>query len=389
MPFRVVEIELSQPLPSFRPSEDGRGVFALLRWHGRPVGLLRHPARAGDLSPQALQAKLAGLVVIPDDSAPSTSGKVPVSVVVCTRDRPQDLHNCLEALRPHHQAGHQVIIVDNAPSTRAAAELASSYPYDYVCEPRPGLNRARSRGVSLARHEIVAFTDDDCLPDPGWLRALTTPYRDPQVGGATGLVLPLELETPAQERFEDYCANRRIFHQRSFSRQTTLPAAAGVVGMGANMSVRRALLEQIGGFDPRFDGGTVTLSGGDTEMFARLLAAGAKLVYCPDALVWHRHGRDPDRLRKVIFGYGAGLYAVLAKRLIEDQDWSVLTTAPRWLAGPPLKAAWNRLRRRPAADLQLVLAEFWGALHGPFRYLQARSQSAGPGFNRAEKEQLS
>ena len=226
---------------------------------------------------------------------------------------------------------------------------------------------------------MVAFTDDDCVPDAGWLDALTAPYEAESIGATMGLVMPLELETQAQERFEAYCANRRSFKPRVYRSPGTPPSAAGVAGMGANMSFRRSLLDAVGGFDPRFDGGMPTLSGGDTEMFARVLARGAAIAYRPDALVWHRHRREMPALRRVIFGYGVGLYAMLAKRLVEDRDRSVLWTAPRWLLGPPAKAVWNALRRRPATPADLVLLELWGALNGPLRYRAVRRQLAsGP-----------
>jgi glycosyltransferase involved in cell wall biosynthesis len=264
-----------------------------------------------------------------------------------------------------------VIVVDNAPSDARTAAVAATHGCRYVREALPGLNRARNRGLHAARHDLVAYTDDDCAPDAGWVNALTSPYADAEVAATTGLVMPLELETVAQESFEAYSANRRVFEPRLYRRSTTPPSTGGVAGIGANMSFRRTTLLDLGGFDPRFDGGTPTLSGGDTEMFARLLAAGGVIAYRPDALVWHRHRRDLEALRRVVFGYGAGVFAVLAKRLAEDRDLGVLVTAPRWLLGPPLKAACNAVRGRPATPPGLVALELWGALHGPWRYLVA------------------
>jgi len=375
MSMRVADIEWSAPLPAFDYLGSASGVLALVRWHGRPVGQVHVNAIQGAVTPDMLQAAIEAQVGPSDVSvAKSITLARPVSIIVCTRERPDLLRACLEALQPHAAQGHQVIIVDNAPSCDATAVLVSQYPYQYVSEPTPGLNVSRNRGVAVARHDIVAFTDDDCVPDPAWLRALTAPFADPLVGAATGLVMPLELETVAQERFEAYCGNRRIFQQRLFRAPETPPSTAGVAGMGANMAIRRVLLQEAGGFDIRFDGGTPTLSGGDTEMFSRLLAAGQAIAYCPDALVWHRHCRDMARLRKIIFGYGVGLYAVLTKRLLEDHDWGVCLTAPRWLVGPPLKAAWNRLRGRPATAPDLVWCEFWGALRGPWRYQQVTAR---------------
>jgi O-antigen biosynthesis protein len=100
-----------------------------------------------------------------------------------------------------------------------------------------------------------------------------------------------------------------------------------------------------------------------------VLACGRSIAYRPDALVWHTHRREEAALRRVVFGYGVGLYAVLAKRLLEDGDRGVWRTAPRWLLGPLVKALWNAARRRPATPPDLLAAELAGALVGPLRYL--------------------
>jgi GT2 family glycosyltransferase len=183
-------------------------------------------------------------------------------------------------------------------------------------------------------------------------------------------VLPYEMETISQQKFEDYCANRRIFQMRFFSSPPLKPSEAGMVGMGANMSFRKQVLSRLGGFDTRFDGGTPTMSGGDTDIFARVLKSGGRIVYRPDALVRHRHVTDETALRRVIFGYGVGLYAFLMKRLLEEKDWSVFQTAPRWLFGPPLKSLLNRVQGRPASPWGLVYYEFIGSLRGPLRFLK-------------------
>jgi len=188
-------------------------------------------------------------------------------------------------------------------------------------------------------------------------------------------VLPAELEPRAQRRFETYCAHRRIFARQEFAAPQTPPATAGIVGMGANMALRRDLVLALGAFDPRLDGGTPTCSGGDTDMFARVLAAGSRLVYTPDARVLHRHRREEAELRRCVFGYGVGLTAFLTKRVLEEHDPYALVVAARWTAGPSLKAAWKWLRGRPATDPDLLLLEALGAVVGPLRYWRTRATS--------------
>lgn len=372
MATRVADIDITQPLPTIELRPDETSLFALVRRSGRPCGLVRLSARQGTILPEALHAALAPYVsVLGNDEPVLPQTQEPLSIVVCTHERPDDLRRCLDALLPLVADGHEIIVVDNAPRTTRTHDIAAAYPFRYLCEPRQGLDNARNCGLRTATRAIVAYTDDDAMPDINWARAIAAPFVDPSVGCVTGLVLPIELETPAQEQFEIYCANRRTFVRRVFATPETPPSAGGVVGMGANMALRRELALRLGAFDPRLDGGAPTESGGDTDMFARILASGAQIVYTPDALVWHRHRRDMAQLRRCIFGYGVGLYSFLTKRLLEQRDRQALVIGLRWLLGPLVKACWNKLCGRPTVSPTLLLLEVAGACLGPLRLWQA------------------
>ncbi|MGH2522411.1 MAG: glycosyltransferase family 2 protein [Anaerolineales bacterium] len=365
----VADIELSATLPTLGPLNGAQSVLALVRWQGRPIGLIRVEAEGDHALPAQLMVAIASQVARPRHlTTPPTGTFQPVSVVVCTHERPDDLARCLDALAPIARAGHEVLVVDNAPRTGRTAELVARYPFRYLGEQERGLNRARNLGLRAARHAIVAYTDDDTVPDPNWANALAQAFASPEVGCVTGLVFPIELETQAQELFETYCAHRRTFEQQVLVAPHVQPAAAGVAGMGANMAFRRDLLLRLGGFDPRLDGGTATRSGGDTDMFARVLETGAQIVYTPDALVWHRHRREMAQLRSCLFGYGVGLYGFLTKRLVEAHDLQASIIAARWLIGPFVKAVQRRMRGQSALPLSLLLVEASGAFFGPMSF---------------------
>ena len=92
-----------------------------------------------------------------------------VTVAVCTRDRTDDLARCLDSLSCLDYPALEVLVVDNAPSSNATERLVRTrYPnWRYVCEPRPGLNWARNRAIIESSGEIIAYTDDDVVVDPG------------------------------------------------------------------------------------------------------------------------------------------------------------------------------------------------------------------------------
>lgn len=306
-----------------------------------------------------------------DDLGPLEASQRPASVAVCTRDRPEDLQRCLDALLAMPDHGQELLVVDSASrgdDTRRVAEIHGER-VRYLREERPGLNRARNRALREAHHEWVAFIDDDAVPDASWLTRLLRPCADPRVWCVTGNTLSWELETRAQQIQERYSSFSRGFVRRSFG-PLAMPAASGWVGAGVNMALRRRVLEVLGPFDPALDAGTLTCSGGDNEMFGRILAAGYHIVYEPTALARHRHRRDDASLQKAFFGYGVGVYAAWTRALVCQHDWQVLRGAWLWWRHEQLPGLFRRARRGLPRRLQVL--QLLGCLAGPWAYLRSR-----------------
>jgi GT2 family glycosyltransferase len=382
----VIDLDLNG-LPSLvKLPVASKDVLVLVRLGGVPVGRAVLPARGGRILVPDLQRALvdacgwavwdrwlAEALELPRDGIPPQTTPT-ATIAVCTRDRPDDLRACLSALEGLPDDGQEVVVVDNAPTTDAARSVVGEFAgVRYILEPEPGLNVARQRALREASGEVVAFTDDDARPDPGWLRALLANFHDPLVLCVTGLTMPLELETPAQELFERISPFARGFTRRIFQSPPHDPLVAGPIGAGANMALRRLAVEQLGGFDEALDAGTPTKSGGDHELFTRLLASGHRIVYDPAALVWHRHRRDWHDLRATIHGYGVGVYAAWTRALVVDRELGVPAAAWRWFRRVQLRALARAMLRRPdAIPLNLVLAELLGCAEGPWAYWRSR-----------------
>jgi GT2 family glycosyltransferase len=303
------------------------------------------------------------------------------TVAICTRERPDDLTRALGALVNLDPPPAGIIVIDNAPaSDRTAAVVSLFAGVRYVREDRRGLDAARNRALREATTSIVAFTDDDAVPEPAWLAHLLAPFEDPRVWCTTGLTLPLELETPAQEIFERYSTFARGFDRQLFDGTRHDPVSVARVGAGANMAVRRSVLTELGGFDEALDAGTPTRSGGDHEMFGRILAGGHRIVYEPAAVSWHRHRRTWGELRETLHGYGVGVYAMWTRRLLRDRELGVLRHALGWLRHGQLPGLVRSLTRRPGSmPLHLLTAELRGCLAGPAAYLLARRRMRAEG----------
>src|SRR5262249_36850734 len=145
-----------------------------------------------------------------------------VTVVVCTRNRPESLTRCLESLAALDYPELDILIVDNAPTddrTRKAVENFSTFRY--VMEPRQGLDWARNRGISEARDEITAYTDGDVRVDRLWIGSIVKGFAlSRKVMCVTGLVAPGERETEAQQLFEHYGGFGRGFEPKIYSEAT-------------------------------------------------------------------------------------------------------------------------------------------------------------------------
>lgn len=390
MATAVLDIDLKQ-LPSVVTHlERYNQALVLIRFNGKPLGKALLPVTEGQISGLELRERLVDAVgaqlweqwlreYLDWDEVQSKRSALPLATIaICTRDRPDDLKRCLDALVQLPDDGQEILVIDNCPATDATQELVTHYPtVRYVREDRPGLNNARNRALREAHHEIVAFTDDDAAPDLNWLRSLLVNFDDPLVICTTGLTMPLELETEAQEWFETYSPFGKGFHRAVFEGTKQNPLATGRVGAGANMAVRRSLLEQVGEFDPHLDAGTPTCSGGDHEMFARMLLAGYRIVYEPTALSWHRHRRTWEELRRALYGYGVGVYAFWTRTLLVEKEWVMVQPAIAWFVHDQLPNLFRAIFRLPnSLPLDLVLAELQGCLAGPKAYLTARKQSA-------------
>ncbi len=382
----LVDLELLDPGRGEVPAE----ARAVVRIDGTPVGMLRESRTPGAEAPRerALEGLGDGLSTPVAArrlrSAVAADRTARVTVIVCTRDRAHLLDGCLAALAALEHDDFEVVVVDNAPSGDETRLVAERWKVRYVVEPLAGLDRARNRGVAEAASPIVAFTDDDARPEPGWLSALVQPFDSPSVHGVTGLVLPAELRTPSQVLFEDVYGGmgkgyRLRIHTEEHLRPSVRPER---VGVGCNMAFRRDTVLGLGGFDPALDVGTRTGGGGDLDMFERVLESSAMIVYVPDAVVRHLHRADPDGLRRQLFDNGRAYGAMLTAAFVRGdrrRRRAVAGRYARWLVRWHAARLVGSVLGREQLPLRLVASELAGAPLGPLLYLSERACCAARG----------
>lgn len=189
-----------------------------------------------------------------------------LSVVIPTCRRPDLVVQCLDRLAPGKQTvpadAYHVVVTDDGKDSPTAAIMAEKYPWaKWVQGPSRGPAANRNNGARHARAAWIAFTDDDCLPDPNWLETILQAFEQGAraVEGAVhplGDLSPDGMECPAN-----------LDGDRFWS---------------ANIAVERALFEQLGGFDERF----LTAAYEDQDLHVRLKQL-VPVVWVPGCIVRH------------------------------------------------------------------------------------------------------
>lgn len=393
-PCGIRHVDLSAPLADLVCAETERALLVLFWWDGFVLGRRvftrgETPVPAAALAAigaDAVADALAARDELSDAARPGALAAAvrqraamvtaPVSVIVCTRDRPQDLARCLARLAACDPAPDEIVVVDNTAGCPAVRGLVEATPRAVlVVASRPGLSRARNAGIAAARGEILVFTDDDVEVPEGWLVPICAAFADPAVGCVTGQVQPARLDSPAAFSFEfDYgglaaSPMPRRFDAGLLAQSAGEAAPVWQVGAGANMAIRRATIAAVGPFDLRLGAGASGCSE-DSEFFHRALAAGWTCRYEPLAVVFHHHRDSLAALRAQMRAYMRGHVAALfvqfgqtrhpgnLMRVFVGLPWHFSTLGLRLVVAP------IGLRRRVFAW------ELWGFLEGPLTWLR-------------------
>lgn len=299
------------------------------------------------------------------------------SVVVCTHNRPAELERCLQGISRITYSNFEVVVVDNSPDDDRTKALAADWNARYVLEPQRGLSRARNRGVLASRGDIVAFIDDDAVPQPEWLGALAAPFRDPNVMGAAGSVV--RLTRLKDGRTSEQVVPDRISKLKPFkidrNKSYWFEAAHfGGVGNGSNMAFRRSAFQVWNGFEVRLGRGMPLAGGEENYAFAQLIELGFAVAFTPDALVFHygdaasaAEFREQFRSR-VADAVGYMLFVFLRSK----HKLRVIRFACEALCGK--RQDWHRSAPDPALSPVSIQALPQALLKGPFRCLRSYMQ---------------
>jgi hypothetical protein len=213
------------------------------------------------------------------------------------------------------------------------------------------VSRARNAGFRATSAPLIAFSDDDCLPQENWVAEVEQAFKIPRVGFLMGRVLPdrdlpIFLSVAVEEESLDFNAS------------SSFP----LLGVGANMAFRRTALDDIGGFDELLGPGAPFPAGDDQDAFWRAARSGWIGRYEPSAVVYHKQWRSRSRALRVFVSYGIGEGGFMAKRAqLEDSPIGRLVIAR---ARDGLGRMWKDLRSGYEHGIACDLLQTYGALKG-------------------------
>jgi len=288
-----------------------------------------------------------------------------VAVVICTRLRPAALRDCLCAIAKLRRQPDQLIVVDNSSGDQETENLAREFSASYLIEPEMGLSRARNRGLSASNSEVVAYLDDDALPDSNWLELIIEPFANPQVAVVTGDVIEPELEGKARNP----TSHTRLDKTK---KQWFEIAAFGGLGIGTNMALRRSACKVPNFFDERLGRGAPYHGMEEHLVFAQLVSHGHCAVHVPAAIVYHS-SQNAFNLKRDARSQFA--YSILLFSEFPDRRMDLLQFLFRRMRHKPLN--WER----DAPDPGVIVSSNWrvllkASLTGALLYFRTRKRKA-------------
>lgn len=229
------------------------------------------------------------------------------SLIIPSINRPQLLLETVESVLAGNVVPAEIIIVDQSGASHAAlaSRTADHCELRYMQVSSVGVSRARNLGIRSARHAILAFLDDDMFVDADWFANLVRAVVEAGPRAVvSGRVMP------------ERAAAASGFVPSTMEDETSV-VYEGRIGMdilySGNMALHRSATDDIGGFDERLGGGTSFPTAEDNDFAHRLLEAGYRIHYVPDAIVEHRAWRTGRDYLSIRWQYGRGQGGFYAK----------------------------------------------------------------------------
>ena len=288
------------------------------------------------------------------------SDNMPISVLIATRNRPQDLVPCLKSLLAQDYPAFEIVIFDQSVTDEAQKAVQAAYgtPKNlrYIRSETVGKSKALNGLVAAAQGEIFAFTDDDTEAPPDWLARIAQAFREmPDADLLFGQVFA------PPEATADFHVPALYFQERRILRQ------GEVFGMGANMAFRRELVAKVTGYDTQLGPGGSLACAEDYDFLYRSQKAGAVAFAEPSVSLVHRAGRNFDQWSRVLLNYGMG-DAAFAMKHLRCGDWKMLSNIAKGLGYIFARGCLRVVQRTPHPGEFYYVRGYWQGIWASLKY---------------------
>lgn len=284
-----------------------------------------------------------------------------VSVLIITRNRPEAVVAAVESVLNGEALPSEIIVVDQSDQSNSAMlklGAVESCPVRYFWVPASGASRARNEAICHAQTEIIALIDDDITVARDWLQKLTEPIENTPETITTGAVLAIVTAGRIAPSLTTSCAPA-VF-EGGIERDVLFTG---------NMAMWRKTVHTVGWFDERLGPGTSFPAAEDNDFGLRVLAAGYRIQFVPDAVGYHASWRTVREFRKLRWAYGRGQGAFYAKHAISGNRnlprrmykdiWQLVVQMPRQLIFTPAFAL---------GQIAFLAGLIVGAAHWSYRF---------------------
>ncbi len=207
------------------------------------------------------------------------------TVVVCTRQRPAELRQCLESVTRLEYPHLSILVVENDTAPGEAEDIARAFGASYRLCTQRGLSAARNLGAKHSSTDLIAFIDDDAVCNPDWILNSVSLFRDDNVYVVTGKVIFHSDATCTLHPTHEFDPGNRII-DRNTDDWLGMTVFGGA-GLGGNFIVRSSGLKEIGGFDERLGRGTLMYASEENFFLFRVVDAGHRVATCSNGIVRH------------------------------------------------------------------------------------------------------
>ena len=264
-----------------------------------------------------------------------------ISIIVATKNRQSQLVDCLQSIYANRFKDFEVIVIEQ--SRVPSNGNMFRYPHlTHLQQHQHGKSRALNLGITLARGDILAFTDDDCVVDHDWIRSILDFFtHHPDIDGVFGKILPYQQRSHKNEICPCVCA-------RNKSAVITKPCLHyEYIGFGNNKAFRKKVFEKIGNFKPWLGPGSIGSNCEDGEIAQRALIHGHSIGYNPNMIVYHNKWLTAEKMRIQQLSYVCGEMACygyfsfqhydfakpVVKKNITDTYWKIRKILKQILVG--------------------------------------------------------